>query len=102
MIAFLFEVIGVSILVSLFTAWIGIIPKFPKRKYAVIQQLTNVVLFSIFITTLFSLEIYPSWLTLFLMLLLILWVSVKFTNNLVNKKEGNIKEHDGSTDGSNL
>ncbi len=85
MLYFLLEVIGVSILVSIFATWIKLIPRYPRKKYNLIQQLTNTGLLTAVLTLLFSFEIYPSWLLLFVIILLILWLSVRLTNNLVQK-----------------
>ena len=82
---FLLEVVGVSILVSVFTTWIKLIPRYPKKKYNLIQQLANTGLLTAVLTLLFSLEIYPSWLLLFAIILLILWLSVRLTNIIVQK-----------------
>jgi len=82
---FLLEVIGVSILVSIFATWIKLIPRYPRKKYSFIQQLTNTGLLTAVLSILFLLKIYPSGLLLFAIILLILWLSVRLTNNLVQK-----------------
>ena len=82
---FLLEVIGVSLLVSIFATWIKLIPRYPRKKYSLIQQLANTGLLTVVLTLLFSFEIYPSWFLLFVIILIILWLSVRFTNNLVQK-----------------
>jgi hypothetical protein len=85
MFLFLLEVIGVSILVSLFANWIKLVPRYPKRKYALIQQLTNTGFLTILLTLLFSFGVYPSWLILFAIILLILWLSVLITGAIVRR-----------------
>ena len=82
---FVLEVIGVSILVSIFAAWIRLIPRYTKKKYTLIQQLANSALLTVLITLVSSLGIYPSWILLFAIILFILWISVRLTNNLVQK-----------------
>ena len=85
MIYFGLEVIGVSILVSLFATWIKLVPRYPKRKYNVIQQALNSGILSLLLTVLFSFEIYPSWSILFVGILFVLWVSVRITNGVALK-----------------
>jgi hypothetical protein len=80
-------VIFVSILVSLFATWIKLIPRYPKWKYAVIQQLTNALLQTIFVTLIFWFELPISWFPLFAVTLLILWVSVEYTKQMVRRAE---------------
>ena len=92
---FLLEVIVVSILVSLFATWIKLIPRYSKRKYNLIQQLVNTAVLTVVLTILFSFGIYPDWILLFAIILFILWLSVRFTNNIVQKageSESNKKE----------
>jgi integral membrane sensor domain MASE1 len=83
---FALEVIGVSILVSLFATWIKLVPKYPKRKYNLLQQALNTVIVSLLLTILFSLQIYPSWAILFAAILFVLWASVKITDTIVSKR----------------
>ena len=85
MLYFLLEVIGVSLLVSIFATWIKLIPRYPRKKYSLIQQLANTGLLTVVLTLLFAFEIYPSWLFLFAIVLLILWISVRLTNKLVER-----------------
>ncbi len=87
MFSFLLEVVGVSIIVSLFATWIKLIPRYPNWKYSLIQQLTNIGLQTLINTMVFSFGIYPSWLLLFALILFLLWLSVRFTNNIVRKRE---------------
>jgi hypothetical protein len=85
MLYFVLEVIGVSILVSIFATWIRLIPRYPKKKYSLIQQLANTALLTVLITLVSSLGIYPSWAILFAIILFILWISVWLTNDLVRR-----------------
>ena len=82
---FSLEVIGVSILVSLFATWIKLVPRYPKRKYNFLQQTLNTGILSVLLTVLFSFEIYPSWTILFAAILFVVWVSVKITGAIVSK-----------------
>ncbi|HEY9167797.1 MAG TPA: hypothetical protein VIS48_16710 [Candidatus Kryptonia bacterium] len=82
---FVLEVIGVSILVSLLSTWIKLIPHYPKRKYAFIQQLINTAFLTILLTFLCLFEIYPSWFLLFALILFILWLSIRITGAIVPK-----------------
>jgi len=86
------EVIFVSILVSLFGTWIRLVPRYPKWKYTFVQQAINIVLQSLVVTLLFILGLYPSWLLLFAMILFIVWLSVRVTNNIVKRSERLIAE----------
>ena len=81
------EVVAVSIFVSVFVTWIKLIPRYPKRKYAFIQQFNNIVIQTYFFTILFSLGVYPSWPLLFLMILFFVWLSVRLTNSITRKEE---------------
>ena len=87
MIFFLLEVIVVSILASLFATWIKLVPRYPKRKYVFLQQLTNAVLMTIPLTFFGLFEIYPSWFLLFLIIVFVLWLSVNITNRIVRRRE---------------
>lgn len=82
---FVLEVIGASILVSIFATWIKLIPRYPKKKYSLLQQLANTALLTVFLTLIASFGVYPSWFLLFAIILLILWLSVQLTNYLVQK-----------------
>ena len=86
MFSFLLEVVGVSIVVSFFATWIKLIPRYPSWKYTLIQQLTNIGLQTLINTLMFYFGIYPSWLLLFAMILFLVWLSVRFTNNIVRKR----------------
>ena len=85
MFTFIIEVIIVSILVSIFASWTRMIPRYPKRKHRFIQQTANSLLLTVLITLVVSLEIYPSWILLFVIILFILWISIQFTNGIAHK-----------------
>lgn len=85
---FVLEVIGVSMLVSLFATWIKLIPRYPKRRYAFIQQLINTGFLTILLTFLCLFGIYPSWLLLFGLILFILWWSIRITGTFVQRGGG--------------
>ncbi len=89
---FVLEVIGVSILVSLFATWIRLIPRYHKRRHVLIQQLINTGLLTVILTLLTFFGIYPSWLLLFAMILFVLWLSVQITNDMVKKGEESATE----------
>lgn len=82
---FILEVIVVSILVSIFATWIKLIPRYPQKRYNLFQQLANTALLSVVLTLLLSFGVYPSWVLLFGMILFIVWLSVRLTNNIVRK-----------------
>ena len=94
MFLFLIEVIIVSILVSIFASWIGLIPAYPKLKYRLMQQLCNTAVLTVILSLMFSFGIYPSWVVLFLVILFILWISVRTTSFIVkNEGETFTREH---------
>ena len=82
---FVLEIIVVSILVSLFATWIKLIPRYPKRKYAFIQQLINTAFLTILLTLMGVFGIYPSWFLLFALILFISWWSIQITKGIVRK-----------------
>lgn len=88
MLSFVLEAIAVSILVSIFATWIKLIPCYPKKKYNLIQQLVNTALLTVFLTLVSIFGVYPSWILLFAVILLILWMSIRLTNNIVKKAGG--------------
>ncbi len=86
------EIIVVSILVNIFAIWIKLIPRYPKRKYAFLQQLINTGILTVALTILIVFDIYLSWLLLFVLVLFILWWSVRITNDFVRKRGESIAE----------
>lgn len=85
MLAFVVEVVVVSIAVSLVAGWIHLIPRYPKLRYAFLVQVFNAVFLTVVLTVLFAVKVYPSWVLMFLLVLLILWLSVECTNYLVRR-----------------
>jgi len=90
---FVLKVVIVSIFVSLFATWVKLIPRYWRRKYVLIQQLTNTGLLTILLTLLTFFGIYPSWFLLFAMILFVLWSSVQITNDMVKKGEQSAAEN---------
>ena len=86
MLLFVLEGVGASILVSLFASGIRLIPRYPKRKYFFIQQLANTVLLSIVLTLLLLLKIDLSLPLLCVIILAVLWTSVRFTNRVARDR----------------
>lgn len=82
---FILEVIGVSILVSIFATWVKLIPRYPKKRYNLIQQLLNTGLMTCYLTLVAAFGFYTSWTILFVIIFLILWLSARLTNNMVRK-----------------
>ena len=82
---FVVEVIIVSIFVSAFATWIKLIPRYPKKKYYLMRGFAHSALLTVFIILVFSLGVYPSWILTFAIILLILWLSVRLTNNIARK-----------------
>ena len=87
MFSFVIEVIAVSIIISLIATWFKLIPKYPKWKYRLIQQGSNLVMLNIILTAFFIFEFYPSWIILAIMIFLVLWLSVELTDYIVKKNE---------------
>ncbi len=85
MLAFIVELVAVSILVSLGARWAEIVPRYPKLRYAILMQSLNAGLLTIVLTVLLTMEIYPTWILLFALILSILWLSVQVTNQLVHR-----------------
>lgn len=83
MLAFLIEVIAVSIVVSLLGQWLKLVPRYPKLRYSFLMQAINSGLLTIVLSFFFAFKIYPSWLLMFVLMLLILWLSVRATNYVV-------------------
>ena len=81
------KLVIISILVSIFAAWIKLIPRYSSWKYSFIQQVTNAVLQTAFMTLLFTFDLSSSWPVLFVLILLILWASVRFTDEFVRRNE---------------
>ena len=89
---FVIEVIAASIAVSLLSRWLNLIPRYLKRKYAVLMQLLNTGLLTIVLTSLFIFGIYPSWFVTGGLILSILLLSVLLTNNRLRATENQPKK----------
>jgi hypothetical protein len=88
MFAFIIEVAAVSVLVSLGARWAEIVPHYKKLRYAILMQSLNAGLLTIVLTVLITMEIYPSWILLFVLILSILWLSVQLTAHLAHHRRG--------------
>ncbi len=82
---FIIEIIVVSIAVNLLAIWTKMIPRYAKRRHAFMRGLINTGLLTILLTILFIFNIYPSWLLLFILILFILWSSIRITARLVGQ-----------------
>ncbi len=82
MLFFVVKVIAVSIAVSLFAAWMKLIPRYQRRKDAFLMQLINTGILTLVLTVLFTFGIYLSWLITFGLILAILLSSVWLTNKI--------------------
>lgn len=85
MLLFIFEIIAVSIAASLVSRWLGLIPRYEKRRNAVLMQLINTGFLTIVLTFLFAFEIYLSWLLAFGLILGVLLLSVWMTNRIAGE-----------------
>ena len=88
MFAFIIEVVAVSILVSLAARWAEMVPRYRKLRHAILMQLLNAGLLTGALTVLITMEIYPSWILLFALILSILWLSVQLTCHLAHHSRG--------------
>jgi len=86
MFAFAIEVVAVSIAVSLVAGWVHLIPQYSKRKYAFLMQLLNTGLLTIVLSLLLLAGLYPSWIVIVLLILLIFWLSVRWTNSICRRR----------------
>jgi drug/metabolite transporter (DMT)-like permease len=79
------KVVVVSIVVSLLARWVGMIPRYPKLRYAALYQFLNSGLLTVLLTVLLMTGINPPWVFLLLLLLLVMWGSVLCTNYVVRR-----------------
>ena len=86
MLFFVVKVVLVSIAVSLIARWAKWVPRYPKLKQAVLFQVLNTGLLTIVLTVLTTAGVFPSWPPLVIILVLILWLSVRCTNAIVDSK----------------
>jgi len=84
---FVLEVVAASIVASLLASWIKLIPRYPKKRYFFIQQLANTALLTLVLTLLSLFRIALPWPLLVLVILAILWLSVRLTTSLAPRKE---------------
>jgi len=80
MIAFVLEVILVSIVVSAISYALRLIPRYPKRIYGILVQILNTTLLTLVLTYLTINEITPGWVVLGSMIFLCLIVSIIAVN----------------------
>jgi len=88
MFAFIIEVVAVSILVSLAARWAEMVPRYRKLRHAVLMQSLNAGLLTVALTVLIAMEIRPSWISLFVLILSILWLSIQLTAHLAHHRRG--------------
>ena len=84
--SFVLKVVAISIVVSLIARWAKWVPRYPQLKYAVLLQVFNTGLLTILLTFLITAGIYPSWPILLVVLFLVLWLSVRCTNAIVQSR----------------
>ena len=84
---FVIEWILVSIAISILSSWLDWIPQYPKRKYTLLQNVLNTGFITIILTVLLVFDIYPSWIIVSGLILLILYLSVQMTNRVAGTKE---------------
>ena len=84
---FVIEWIVVSIAISILSSWLDWIPRYPQRKYALLQNVLNTGFLTIILTVLLIFDIYPSWFVVSGLILLILYLSVQITNRAAGTKE---------------
>ena len=93
MLYFLIKWIVVSIVVSILASWLDWIPRYPKRKHVFLLNVVNTGFLTIILTVLLIFDIYPSWLVVSGLILVILYLSVQITNHFAgiteSKKEVN-------------
>ena len=90
---FVVKVVVVSILVSLFANWIKLIPRYPKRSHVFLQELVNTILLTIVLTLLLSFGLYLSWFFLSVIIIVVVWLSVRITDKMVRKAVPLSTEH---------
>lgn len=86
MFSFIIEVVAVSILVSLAARWAEMVPRYRKLRHAILMQSLNAGLLTIALTVMIKMEIYPTWILLFVLILSILWLSVQLTAHLAHHR----------------
>jgi uncharacterized membrane protein YdfJ with MMPL/SSD domain len=86
MLYFVVHVVLVAIAVSLIGRWAKWVPRYPKLRHAFLFQVFNTGLLTIVLTFLGTAGAFPSWPVLVAVVLLILWLSVRCTNAIVQSK----------------
>ena len=86
MISFLFVWIAVSIVVSILSAWLKIIPTYAKRIHKILVHVVDTALLTVILTFLLLSGIYPHWTVVFVLIFMTLTVSVWFTNRIAGRK----------------
>ena len=82
---FVIQVVVVSIILSIISYWIKVIPHYPKRRHAFLVQVFNTGFLTIMFTIVGIYDAYPSWYLLFGLMLLFLLLSVRITNSIARK-----------------
>ena len=85
MLSFVLTVIVASIVIDLVAGWLRLVPRYTLR-YAFLMHAINTVLLSLVLTLFLTAGVYPSWALLALLMLLILWLSVCWTNAVARRR----------------
>jgi len=83
--AFVVEIVAVAIVAELLAAGLKLIPRYAKRKHAFLFQALDTGFLTVVFGLLIHFEIYPSWAPLLIIVLLVLWLSVWCTNQIVKR-----------------
>jgi len=86
MVAFVVEVIAVSIVVSAISYALRLVPRYPKRIFGVLQQVLNTGLLTLLLTYLIVNEIEPGWVVMGSMVFLCLIVSIIVINFIAKSR----------------
>jgi len=89
MVAFVVEVIAVSIVVSAISYALRLVPRYPKRIFGVLQQVLNTGLLTLLLTYLIVNEIEPGWVVMGSMVFLCLIVSIIVINFIAKSRANN-------------
>ena len=82
---FVIQVVVVSIVLSILSYWIKVIPRYAKRRHAIFVQLLNTGFLTIMFSIVAIYDAYPSWYLLFGLILFFLLLSVRITNAIARK-----------------
>ncbi len=88
MVWFVVKVVLVSIVASLLARWADLIPRYPKLRYAILFQVLNSGLLTLVLTALITAGIYPSWVVLLVLILVVAWCAVLCTSFIVRRLPG--------------